>query len=146
MQWFSWCHPCVRASTFVNNLFLNTVRIRVLYKSIFTYWRKYMGDFQIYVIFIEMSTKDIWHTTLKMFLLRWWGRMTPIIKEWKSSLVISLKIGGPRFQNHSVLKSLIWATGPGSCCLLPILAFVNFILSIHNNHFLSSGIFIFFCQ
>ena len=34
-------------------------------------------------------------------LLRWWGRMTPIIKEWKSSLV-SLKIGGPRFQNHSV--------------------------------------------
>ena len=27
--------------------------------------------------------------------------MTPIIKEWKSSLV-SLKIGGPRFQNHSV--------------------------------------------
>ena len=34
-------------------------------------------------------------------MLRWWGRMTPIIKEWKSSLV-SLKIGGPRFQNHSV--------------------------------------------
>ena len=25
MQWFSWSHPFVRASTFVNNLFLNTV-------------------------------------------------------------------------------------------------------------------------
>ena len=26
MQWFSWRYPFVRASTFVNNLFLNTVR------------------------------------------------------------------------------------------------------------------------
>ena len=25
MQWFSWCCPFVQASTFVNNLFLNTV-------------------------------------------------------------------------------------------------------------------------
>ena len=62
-----------------------------------------MGDFQIYMLSSSsrVETKDIWHK-LKMFLLlRWWGRMTPIIKEWKSSLV-SLKIGGPRFQNHSV--------------------------------------------
>ena len=30
MQWFSWHHPFVPASTFVNNLFLNTV-CRLLY-------------------------------------------------------------------------------------------------------------------
>ena len=63
-------------------------------------------------------------------LLRWWGRMTPIIKEWKSSLV-SLKIGGPRFQNHSVnithnglgVRAVYYSVYYfGTCsCLLPIL-------------------------
>lgn len=56
--------------------------------------------------------------------------MTPIIKEWKSSLV-SLKIGGPRFQNHSVkiahnglgVRAVYYSVYYfGTCsCLLPIL-------------------------